>query len=297
MNENIVFERKLTEEELTKSLRNITFRGLYNEKGDKIKPYENAKFSLIKIYPPMHPTDFPQIMHDTKAYPLFTAQPTVYKTITKIMIEVDNFLQTIGKRIFNLDFEGIQYNWEGRGRFHVLPPIIEKHSYPLTEGSFDLKKISEGFSGTYVKDAIGKLHEVSQTTLKDFYIDRESKINYLDVYNSNAKLINYGLKFNGNNDFYLICDGSHRMDYSLEILNEPTTAILVESEKLYPYYAFPMPWRPTTRLTSKEAEKMYPRLERDKVHLFNNFIKKVLHYNWETGDLHVSKLRSKPKIF
>ncbi|HLC32414.1 MAG TPA: hypothetical protein VJJ82_01170, partial [Candidatus Nanoarchaeia archaeon] len=60
-------------------------------------------------------------------------------------------------------------------------------------------------------------------------------------------------------------------------------------------YALPMPFRPTTRLTSKDAEKMYPRLERDKIHLFNDFMKKVLHYDWR--GLYVSGLRSQTNIF
>ena len=96
--------------------------------------------------------------------------------------------------------------------------------------------------------------------------------------------------------FTLFCDGSHRMDYALEHLNEPITVLLVEAPILVPYYALPMPFRPSTRLTSKDAERMYPTLERDKIHLFNEFLKKALHYDWREGGLQVSKLRSNAKI-
>ena len=42
---------------------------------------------------------------------------------------------------------------------------------------------------------------------------------------------------------------------------------------------------------------MYHKLERDKIHLFNDFIKKILHYDWEAGGLKVSKLRSNVDIY
>ncbi|RMD57642.1 hypothetical protein D6825_03415 [Candidatus Woesearchaeota archaeon] len=293
--EKITFEKKLEEKELIELIKNITFRGLYNESGEPLKPYKGAKFSLVRVNPPKYPTSFPEIMH-IQPQPLFTAQPTIYKSQIDVLSEVDNFLKTIGKRIHTLGFEGIQYWWEGRGRFHVLPPIIEKHTYPLKNGFFDLAKIAERFKGTYVKDAKGNLHELSNITIRDYYVDGESKIKYLDIFNPNANLINYGLRFTGNSDFYIICDGSHRMDYALEHMDKPINAILVESENLLPYYALPMPFRPTTRLSSKHAEKIYPKLERDKIHLLNDFLKKVLHYNWEKGGLHVSKLRSNAKI-
>jgi hypothetical protein len=235
-------------------------------------------------------------MHKFMPHPLFTAQPTVYKTQTDMMVVIDSFLQSIGKRLYNLQFEGIQYEWKGRGRYHVLPPIIEKHTYPLDSGTLDLKKISQRFKGTYVKDAQGNLHDLSKRILRNFYVDAESAIPYYETYNPNVGLINYGLRFKGDSDFYIICDGSHRMDYALEFLDQPITAILVESDDLFPYYALPVPFRPATRLTSKHAEKMYPRLERDKIHLMNDFLKKVLHYDWIAGGLHVSKLRSQIAI-
>ena len=294
--EAIIYEKKLTEEELTASLRNITFRGLYDKEGNPLKPYANAKFSLVKVHPPTKPTSFPQIMHELQPQPLFTAQPTIYKTQTDMLTTVDQFLRTQNKTINTIGFEAIQYNWEGRGKYHVMPPVIEKHTIPLQNGTFDLKKINAKFKGAYVKDAKGNLHELNTDTLKDYYVDQESKVKYLPVFNNNAPLINYGIRFNGPHNFYIVCDGSHRMDYALEILNEPINAILVESDDLYPYYAFPTPFRPTTRLTSKEAEQMHPKLERDKIHLLNDFIKKVLHYNWETGGLYVSGLRQKSTI-
>lgn len=297
--ETIEFIKRIDETELISMLKNIEFRGLYDSEGNKIRPYKNAKFSLVKVWPPTHPTSFPQVMHNLRPHPLFTAQPTIYKTITNIMSEVDGFLKSIGKNIYDLGFEGIEYMWKERGMFHILPPVIEKHSYPLVKGIFDLKKLSETLKGAYVKDAKGNLHEISNGALRDYFIDQEDKINYLEVFNHNAELINYGMRFTGNNEFYIICDGSHRMDYALEILDQPITAILVEPEEgteLYPYYAFPLPFRPATRLTSKEAEQKYPKLERDKIHLLNDFIKKVLHYEWGKGGLSVSKLRGKAKI-
>jgi hypothetical protein len=298
MDAKITFDKKLNEEELTKYLRNITFRGLYDENGEPLKPYAKAKFSLVKVHPPERPTSFPQVMHEFRPQPLFTAQPTIYKSSIDLLSQVDKFLLTIGKRIHTLSFEAVHYNWEGRGYFHVLPPIIEKHSYPLVQGSFNLKKLAERFKGAYVKDARNQLHELGKGVIKGYYVDKESKVNYMDIFNSNAELINYGLRFNGPHEFYIICDGSHRMDYALEHLNEPVNALLVESdEDLFPYYALPMPFRPATRLSSKAAEVMYPKLERDKVHLLSDFIKKILHYDWEAGGLRVGSLRSKPKIF
>ncbi len=277
-------------------LRKIRFRGLYDKEGNRIHPYANARFSLVAVHPPTRPTSFPQIMHNLQPHPLFTAQPTIYKTQLDMLTHVDAFLQTQGRRIHNLGFEGFQYMWEGRGRFHVLPPIVEKHSYPLKNGTLDLKKIAEIFKGTFVKDAAGNLHEISKRFLRNYFVDKESKIAYLDVFNPNAEIINYGLRFNGVEDFYIICDGSHRMDLAIETLNHPVNVILVEGEGIFPYYALPMPFIPTTRLTSKDAEKMYPRLERDKIHLFNDFMKKVLHYDWEEGGLYVSELRQNVKI-
>ena len=295
MGEFICFERFIAQEELVNVLKNITFRGLYTKEGTPIKPYARARFSLVTVHPPPRPTSFPQIMHNMQPQPLFTAQPTIYKSQTDMLLEVEQFLESIGKSIQGLKFEGVQYHWKGKGTFHILPPIVEKHTYSLAKGFFNLKKMAERFRGCYVKDAQGNFHEVSKRLLRDYYVDKDSKFSYLDLFNHNAALINYGLRFDGDSDFYVIADGSHRMDLALELMNKPISVILVEPEEgevLYPYYAFPMPFRPTTRLTSKDAERMYPRLERDKIHLFNEFLKKVLHYDWEAGGLHVSELRT-----
>jgi len=289
----ITYEKTLGEAEVRDLLRKVICRGVYNQSGEKVLPYKNAKFSLVTVRPPKKATYFPQLTHQGKSKPLYTSQPTIYQNITDVMREVDVFLKTIDKKLNSLDFEAIQYNWEGRGRFHMLPPIIEKHVYPLKEGKLDLEKLSGKFKGCFVKDAKGNFHDLSQRIMRDFYIDDYTKVSYMDIFNPTVELISYGLMFNGNNEFCIICDGSHRLDYALQILNEPINAILVESEDLLPYYALPMPFLPSTRLTSKVAEKKYANLERDKVHLLNDILKKFLHYDWETGGLFVSKLRKK----
>jgi len=296
MGVEITFEKKIDQEELVKLLRNITCRGLYDKEGNNLKPYKDAVFTLVKVHPPENPTSSPMVMHNMQPHPLFTAQPTIYKTQTDMLSEVNTFLQSINKKIHTLGFEGIQYNWKGRGMFHILPPIIEKHTYYLQKGSLDIKKLCVRFNGACVKDAKGNLHEIGKGVIRKYYVDQESKIEYLDVFNPNVELINYGLSFSGESNFYIICDGAHRMDYALELLNEPISSLVVEGASL-PYYALPMPFRPVTRLTSKSAEKKYPLLERDKVHLFNDFIKKSLHYDWESGGLHVSKLRGNATVY
>ena len=287
----ITYEKTISAEELKKILRNVTFRGIFKRNGEKAKPYEKVSFKLATVYPPEDPTHFPTIQYREEKGILFTAQPTIYKEITDIMRELDAFLKTLGKRINKLEFEAIQYYWEGRGRYHVLPPIVEKHTYWLKEGKIDLEKILEKFRGFYIKDAKGNFHELSERFLQDFYIDNYTKIEYLDIFNSNVELISYGLQFNGPFNFFIICDGSHRIDYALQILGEPINVILVEGEELLPYYALPMPFLPLTRLTSKVAEIKYKNIERDKVHLLNDLFKKFLHYDWERAGLLVSKLR------
>ncbi len=123
-----------------------------------------------------------------------------------------------------------------------------------------------------------------------------STIDHLDIFNSNAPIINYGLGHDGEFTFYIICDGSHRIDYAIEHMREPVTVILVEASKknepLFPYYALPVSFKPMIRLSSKRSERMYHKLERDKIHLFNDFIKKFFHYDWRPAGLMVSKLRS-----
>ncbi len=146
---------------------------------------------------------------------------------------------------------------------------------------------------------MGNLHHLKDRFLNSFFIDEVSNIDHMDIFNCNAPLINYGVQYNGLHEFYIICDGSHRIDYSIETLNEPISVLVLEpnSTPLIPYYAFPVSFRPTIRLSSKRSEKMYPRLERDKIHLFNDFIKKVLHYDWSKGGLNIGSLRNKIEIY
>lgn len=289
---NIVYEKTLNEDWLRGLLKRVSCRGIYDQSGIRVRPYKNAKFSLATVYPPEKVIEFPHIKYRENLYPLFTAQPTIYEDITDIMREVDEFLKTINKRIHTLDFEAIQYEWEGRGKYHMLPPVIEKHTYPLKKGKIDLDKLIKEFKGYYVCDAKKEFHELSERFLTDFYIDTHTKIRYLDVFNPNLELISYGLTFNEPYDFHIICDGSHRLDYAIQIINKPINVIIVESEDLIPYYALPMPFFPLTRLTSKIAERKY-NLERDKVHLMSRLLKKFLHYDWEAAGLFVSKLRRK----
>lgn len=296
----ITLKRIIPFNELAELLRQIEFRGLYNKEGKKIKPYKKAKFSIIKVYPAKELGFSPTIKVKNKFAPLFSPQPTVYLNQLNIISTVDKALSKNNRRVHKLQY-GIEYDWKDRGLFHMIPPVIEKHSYELNGGFIDLNKLSKFFNNFYVKDANDNLHRIADRYLKDFYIDEVSSIKHLDVFHSNTPLINYGRKYNKRQDFYIVCDGVHRIDYALEHLNEPITAILVEEDKasspLVPYYAFPMPFYPTTRLSSKQSEKMYPRLERDKIHLLNDFLKKTLHYDWAPAGLSVSKLRSNVEIF
>lgn len=290
-------KNKVTTQELEEKLRKIMFRGLYDAQGNNIHPYNNVHFHITKVYPSHMIGSCPEIEHEGAREHLFTPQPTIYQNQLEIIEIVDNFLQSQGLKINSLQ-EAIEYNWEDRGDFHMLPPVVEKHTYDLKGGFIDLDKLIERFHGSYIKDAKGNLHSMSSRYLNSFFIDEISKIDYLDIFNSNASIINYGLRYNGKQDFYIICDGAHRIDYALEKLNEPITVILVEpNENFIPYYAFPVPFRPTIRLSSKQSEKMYPRLERDKIHLLNDFISKTLHYDWSIGGLNVSKLRSNKEIY
>jgi len=296
--DKLTLQQVIPMSELEGMIRQTTFRGLYDKHGENLHPYKKAKFSLTTIYPEKYAGSSPEILIGKKRFPLFTPQPTIYENQTNIIKTVDKFLRSKKLRIDKLD-SGVKYHWEGRGDFHVLPPIIEKHTYPLKNGFLDFKKLSKRFKGTHVRDARKNLHSLSEKYLNGFYIDEVSKFDYLYIFNPNSPIINYGVNYNGDYTFYTICDGSHRVDYALEILGKPITALLVEPEEktnLIPYYAFPVPFRPTLRLSSKRSEKMYHRLERDKIHLLNDFICKSLHYDWESGGLQVSKLRSNVEI-
>lgn len=291
-----IFLKKITPfAELKKQLRRVSFRMLYNEKKKILLPYERASFTLATVYPAQELGDSPLIEIKGKHFPLFTPQPTIYQNQIEIMGTVDQFLRKHRIAINDLP-GGVEYSWEGRGDFHILPPIIEKHTYDLRNGYLDLDKMVARFSGTYTTDARGNLHHLGDRFLTSFYIDEVSKLEYLDIFNSNTPLINYGHRHNGKKDFYIICDGSHRIDYVLEKLKKPITVIIVEQKSqktpLIPYYALPVSFTPTIRLSSKKAEKMHTKIERDKIHLLNDFIKKHLHYDWECAELKVSKLRS-----
>lgn len=299
VSEKIELRQIIPFEILVEKLRKIEFRGLYNQQGEKIRPYEHVQFSLVKIFPTDAFSSAPIIETSGGCFPLFSPQPTIYLNQLEIIKTVDEQLSVKFIRVYQLEY-GIEYNWEGRDLFHMIPPIIEKHAYPLKEGFIDLKKLIHAFENLFVKDGKNNLHRVTNRFLKNFFIDEVSSLKHLDVFHCNAPLINYGLKRNGLQNFHIICDGSHRIDYAIEHLHKPITAILVEATQdtsLIPYYAFPMPYFPTIRLSSKLSEKMYPRLERDKIHLFNDFLKKVLHYDWSPAGLNVSKLRSNVEIF
>ncbi len=299
MEHKLTFKNKISFEELKNVLGKVAFRGIYDKRGEKIKPYANAKFSLTKVYPPKSMCDFPTIQNGKKREILFSPQPTIYLNQLDIIKTVDEFLKGEKMRVNEME-GGINYDWEGRDSYHMIPPIVEKHTYYLKGGYVDLDKLVEKFDGYCVKDAQEYLHKISNRYLQNFFIDEVSAIKYLDIFNSNAPIINYGVPYTGPFDFYIVCDGSHRIDYATEYLNEPINVILVEPQKetsLVPYYAFPMPFRPTIRLSSKRSEKMYPKLERDKIHLFNDFLKKVLHYDWSDTKLNISRLRSNIDVF
>ena len=300
MKHTLKLEKVIPIEELRQILRNVAFRGLYDSKGEKVRPYEHAKFSFAKVYP-LKGIGFPaEIEIGEQRDILFTAQPTIYQTQIEITETVDEFLRGKGIQMTDLR-EGIQYLWEGRGTFHILPPVIEKHTYSLNNGFIDLPMLLNRFSGTYAKDARGNLHHLGNIELHNFFIDEVSQLAHLDTFNSTAPIMNYGLLYNGDHTFHIICDGAHRLDYALEKLQQPITVLVAEAESeehpLIPYYAFPVPLRPTIRLSSKKAEKMFYRLERDKIHLLNDIIKKILHYDWEAAGLLVGKLRSNVEIY
>ena len=297
--ERITLKEIIPIKDLEKNLRKTIFRGMYTESGEHIQPYKNAKFSIVKVHPQKKAGSSPEIHIKGKREPLFTPQPTIYENQTKIMEEVDKFLLRNDMTMSTLR-DAVGYDWEGRGFFHILPPIIEKHVFDLKDGYINLEKLNKRFKNTYIKDAKGNFHHLADKTFSSFFIDEVSKINHLDVFNSNVPILNYGHKQNGKFTFYIICDGSHRIDYILEKIGKPISVLLVEpkSERslLYPYYALPVPFQPIIRLSSKKSEKMYHKLERDKIHLLNDFICKSLHYNWEAGGLNVSKLRSNVDI-
>lgn len=296
---NITLIKQISLAKLYQSLQNIVFAGVYNVRGGAIHPYGAVKYSLAQILPPTSVGAPPQVvLPNKKSFNLFTSQPTIYQNQIEIMSEVDSFLKKNKLQINDLQC-AVKYHWPERGDFHVLPPIIEKHTYHLEQGYIDLADFTRRFQGCYIRDAIGKLHHLGERYLEGFYIDEVSKVDHLDIFHSHASIINYGLQHTGQFDFYVICDGSHRIDYAMEVLQKPITVIVVEPIEghFLPYYAFPVSFWPTMRLSSKQSEKMYMRLERDKIHLLHDLINKVLRYDWTAGNLMVSKLRSNKDIF
>ncbi|MBP6085218.1 hypothetical protein KA517_03200 [Candidatus Gracilibacteria bacterium] len=303
---NITLTEIIDLEKLYQSLTQITFAGIYDKDGGPLYPYKKVKFSLAEVYPPTSvgappkiivKSQEPGLFEDKQEFNLFTSQPTVYQNQLEIMAIVDKFLAKHNFKINRLS-QAIAYDWEGKGSFHILPPIIEKHSFDLDNGYINLEKLSTRFQGTYIRDARQQLHHLGSRYLNGYFIDEVSKINHLDIFHSHAPIINYGLHKTGKFEFHVICDGSHRIDYALETLQEPITVLLVEGiEDLLPYYAFPVSFSPTMRLSSKQSEKMYVRLERDKIHLLHDLINKVLRYDWTKGNLSVSKLRSNKDIY
>jgi len=269
-------------------LKKVECKGVFKEE-IPVKPYENATFKLAKILPSNKIGEFPKIVTGKKENNLYTSQPTIYLNQLNIIEKVDGFLKTINKRVSNLEFEGVGYNFKDKGNFHILPPIVEKHTYYIKDGFLDIKHLRDNLKSYTFLDAKNNHHKIYNRYLENFYIDEVSKIKHLDVFNDNLGIINYGKNINGKIDFYIVCDGSHRIDYSLETLKKPTNCILVENLNV-PYYAMPQPFYPMVRISSKIAEQMYSKLTIDKIHLFNYYFKKALHYNWV--GLSVSKLRN-----
>lgn len=308
LTDEIVFTESIDLESLLSSFGDIIYRGVYDKDGNNLHPYHSAKFSLAKVYPPTTIGAPPKIVLDEtdenlfghkKEANLFTAQPTIYQNQLEILQAVDTFLRLKNIKLNELN-GAVKYHWKDRGDFHMLPPIIEKHSYDLENGYLMLDKLRQRFEGCYVRDAKRNLHHLADRYLNNFYIDEVSNINHFDIFHSHAPIINYGLNHSGKFDFYVICDGSHRIDYAIENLNEPINVIVVEplpGTEMLPYYAFPVSFWPTMRLSSKQSEKIYVRLERDKIHLFSDLIKKILHYDWLPAGLMVTKLRSNTDIY
>ncbi len=295
---DLTLKSTMTLERLLRALTKVEYRGVYDAKGRPIRPYKNAKMRLVTVCPPKTIGEAPVIRLKKNHEALFTPQPTIYQNQLQIMEILDEFLSSQKIDLLNLK-QGVEYHWQGRGTFHILPPVIERHTYHLKGGFVDLDELNDRFKGVHVKDANGSLHELDRPVLSDFHIDEVSKMNHINVFNSNASLLNYGVQHDGPWTFNMICDGSHRIDYATEVKGKPITAIMVEAgdRHLFPYYAFPIGFRPSVRLSSKRAESMHHHLDLDKIHLFNEFIKKVLHYDWSVAGLEVSSLRSKRDIF
>jgi len=290
---------KLSFDELCNRLRNIEYRGLYDELGHPLKPYKNAVFKVGVVHPPNSITAQPTLQVGAIEEPLFSPQPTIYKNQSEIIQTVDQFLSNNNMSLTSLT-EAVNYNWRGRGDFTILPPIVERHTQKLDNGYLDLSYLNGLLKDKYIKDAAGKLHDLGSRYLQNYHVDEVSKLDKVDIFHEQMPLINFGLRYTGFWHYSIICDGSHRIDHAIEYLKQPQLVIVADdfdSVPLTPYYALPMPFRPTMRLTSKRAEALYPRLERDKFHILNDLMNKTLHYDWTTAGLNVSSLRTKTEIY
>lgn len=292
-------------DDLVSRLRNIQTRGIFDERGQPIRPYQDVDFSLVQVTTPNNGdvAEAPQVLDGDNTTRLWTPQPTIYEDQIYIMTVLDAFLEMHQGEITTTPEDiglcgltkAVGFTWPNKGKFHVMPPVIERHSYELDNGRIDLDNLREQFRGCYVKDAEGNLHSLSDHDLKKFYVDHQTNVEHLSIFNDTVSTLDYG-RFSGTWEFDIICDGAHRIAYALEEQGKPTYAILVtppEDGLIVPYYAVPKPFHPATRLTSKQAEKLFKMLENDKIHLLHDLIKKTGHYDWEDSGLYVSSLRSK----
>lgn len=297
---DIRYVESLSFNELTERLRHITFRGVYDNSGNEIQPYANAKFTMAEVCPAASSHQNPTIKSGNGNESLFSPQPTIYENQTQIIRTVSHFLQNQGFSINELT-EAISYDWRGRGRFAIMPPVVERQSFDFENGFIDLSSLSEAFQGCFVRDANGRLHELGARYLENYYVDEVSAVQSLDIFNPNLSNLNYGAQYEGESRMNIICDGAHRIDYALEHLREPISVILVEpydnESPLIPYYALPTTPTPKITLSSKQEEKLYPNLAYDKVHLLNDILRKTLHYDWSATGLNVSTLRDRSGVY
>ncbi len=308
--DQLLYRDTISFDELVMRMRHIEARGIFDKDGQPIKPYQDAEFSLVTVYPPSSTAiaESPVVEIAGDRERLWTPQPTIYEDQLFIMNVLDRFLLTLENGASNdgdiaSELVGlcglsraVGYEWPGRGQYHVMPPVIEQHSYQLNRGAIDLDYMRDSFDGCYVQDAKETLHHLNSHDLKDFYIDHQSFEEHLPIFNQTMKLLDYGRQRSGEWKFNVICDGSHRISYAVEETGRPINAILVqppEGRVLTPYYAVPRPFHPATRLSSKRAERMFNHIENDKIHLLNEIIKKVGHYDWSQSGLQVSSLRSR----
>ena len=181
MKHKLTLKKTVALNDLQEVLRKVKFRGLYDKNGGALYPYKNAKISIATLYPQEKMGGSPVVKVNGKKEPLFSPQPTIYENQLDVIKTLHKFLEKEGLAINGLE-EAVEYEWEGRGDFHVLPPIIETHTYDLKKGFFDLEKLTNRFKNRFVKDAAGNLHDLSKRYLNSFFVDEVSKINHLDMH-------------------------------------------------------------------------------------------------------------------